>query len=148
MNYQEKLKDPRWQKKRLEIMQRDNFSCQLCGNRHFTLHIHHKSYKKGFQPWEYEASNLITLCEICHEITEYWKDLKADILKVYMFTTEDDRVLDIDVVGVAQQKQLLISAYNYNLSSKKLTFRFMLNKDQVDSLYQELANAETTINHV
>jgi 5-methylcytosine-specific restriction endonuclease McrA len=28
--YSEKLRDPRWQKKRLEIFQRDNFICQNC----------------------------------------------------------------------------------------------------------------------
>ena len=33
MNYSEQLKSPKWQKKRLEIMQRDKFTCQLCGDK-------------------------------------------------------------------------------------------------------------------
>ena len=33
MGYSEKLKDPRWQKKRLEILERDNFRCQYCGDK-------------------------------------------------------------------------------------------------------------------
>jgi len=28
LTYSEKLKDPRWQKKRLEILSRDNFTCE------------------------------------------------------------------------------------------------------------------------
>lgn len=68
MTYSEKLKDPRWQKKRLEILNRDNWTCQLCGNTEAELQIHHKTYKKNKEPWECEDSNLITLCRYCHEM--------------------------------------------------------------------------------
>jgi hypothetical protein len=37
--YLEKLKDPRWQKRRLEILQRDNWYCQRCYNDSQTLNI-------------------------------------------------------------------------------------------------------------
>lgn len=30
MTYSQKLRDPRWQKKRLEILERDSFTCQHC----------------------------------------------------------------------------------------------------------------------
>lgn len=30
--YKEKLKDPRWQKKRLQIFERDDWCCQKCGD--------------------------------------------------------------------------------------------------------------------
>lgn len=66
MTYQEKLKDPRWQKKRLEIMERDNWQCQSCYDDESTLHIHHKYYMKC-DPWEYPEDALITLCAGCHE---------------------------------------------------------------------------------
>jgi hypothetical protein len=65
--YSEKLKDPRWQKKRLEILGRDNFTCQECGCDDKTLHVHHLSYAKGKEPWDADDSNLRTLCENCHE---------------------------------------------------------------------------------
>lgn len=69
--YWEKLKDPRWQKKRLEIMQRDDFSCQVCSSKDNTLNVHHRIYRKGKSPWEYEESDLVTLCEKCHgEVTK------------------------------------------------------------------------------
>lgn len=66
--YYEKLKDPRWQKKRLEIMQRDNFTCQCCGETEKTLNVHHKTYKRGRDPWDYTEKCLVTLCEFCHEL--------------------------------------------------------------------------------
>lgn len=65
--YAEKLRDPRWQKKRLEVMERDHFSCIGCGNDKETLNVHHKYYVRGKEPWEYELSAFMTLCETCHE---------------------------------------------------------------------------------
>jgi hypothetical protein len=65
--YSEKLKDPRWQKKRLEMMEFYNFSCSLCGEESRTLHIHHTLYKRGFDPWDYDETSLICLCDVCHK---------------------------------------------------------------------------------
>lgn len=65
--YSEKLKDPRWQRMRLEIFERDNWTCISCGDSTNTLHIHHKRYFKGCNPWEYDPNCLETLCVICHE---------------------------------------------------------------------------------
>ncbi|MCP4345705.1 MAG: AAA family ATPase [Desulfobacterales bacterium] len=67
--YSEKLKDPRWQKKRLEIFQRDNWTCQEpdCGDTATTLVVHHKQYIPDVEPWEYEDEDLVTLCVNCHE---------------------------------------------------------------------------------
>jgi len=65
-SYLEKLRDPRWQKKRLQIFERDKFRCQLCWNDKMTLHVHHKYYKHGKQPWEYPLKAMLTLCEKHH----------------------------------------------------------------------------------
>lgn len=73
MTYLEKLKDPRWQRKRLEVMGRDNFQCQSCRSKEDTLNVHHKIYKKGREPWEYESNLLVTLCRFCHEEMEIAK---------------------------------------------------------------------------
>lgn len=64
--YLEKLKDPRWQKKRLQVFKRDDFECQLCMDKITTLVVHHKKYLRNKEPWEYKMSYLITLCEKCH----------------------------------------------------------------------------------
>ncbi len=65
-SYFEKLKDPRWQKKRLEALQEAGFACQICYDSESTLHVHHKQYFKGRDPWEYELAQLGVLCEDCH----------------------------------------------------------------------------------
>lgn len=68
VNYAEMLKDPRWQKKRLEVMQRDGFRCQHCLSNKKELQVHHLVYRKGANPWEYDNKDLITLCKQCHEL--------------------------------------------------------------------------------
>ena len=65
-NYSKKLLDPRWQKKRLEIFNRDHFYCQQCFDNESTLHVHHKRYFSGKEPWDIEDKYLVTLCEECH----------------------------------------------------------------------------------
>lgn len=70
MTYSEKLKDPRWQKRRLEILQRDGFQCQFgYGNcpPETELHIHHRRYIRGKDPWDYHESDLVTVCADCHK---------------------------------------------------------------------------------
>jgi hypothetical protein len=65
--YWEKLKDPRWQRKRLEKLEAAHWACDSCGDGEATLHVHHKQYFKGREPWEYELTQLSVLCESCHE---------------------------------------------------------------------------------
>jgi hypothetical protein len=64
--YLEKLRDPRWQKKRLLILERDQFCCRSCSDPDSTLHVHHHYYT-GCDPWDIPDDALITLCEECHE---------------------------------------------------------------------------------
>ncbi len=68
MTYSEKLKDPRWQKKRLQILERDNFTCRYCEDTEKTLHVHHMIYSKA--PWLTDNEHLLTLCEDCHKEIE------------------------------------------------------------------------------
>lgn len=80
LTYADQLKDPRWQRRRLEIMQRDEFRCQVCMATEFTLHVHHKYYTKGRKPWEYEDHELVTLCVHCHEDIGYQDADLKDLL--------------------------------------------------------------------
>ncbi len=66
-SYFEKLKDPRWQKKRLEVLNNSNWMCEQCQETAETLHVHHKIYIKGREPWEYDNGQLSCLCATCHE---------------------------------------------------------------------------------
>jgi hypothetical protein len=78
--YAEQLKHPNWQRKRLEILGRDEFRCQVCYDDESTLHVHHKHYHKGRMAWEYEAHELVTLCENCHEALHKQGDDTKDLL--------------------------------------------------------------------
>lgn len=69
--YSEKLRDPRWQRKRLEVLQRDDFSCKFCSDAHTELHIHHLKYSGD--PWEARMEDLITCCKDCHSTIELIK---------------------------------------------------------------------------
>lgn len=96
MAYNELLKDPRWQQKRLEILNRDNWACCKCGETQETLHVHHKYYLAGRLPWDYSGNVLITLCHRCHKEEEdckehlnefvrtlqYWGYFNTDIMKI------------------------------------------------------------------
>jgi hypothetical protein len=72
--YSEKLRDPRWQRKRLEVLNRDDFTCQCCGADDKTLHVHHGYYKRNAMPWEYPAGSLWVLCAECHAEAEAARD--------------------------------------------------------------------------
>lgn len=65
--YAQKLRDPRWQRKRLKILERDGWTCQICYSDTDTLNVHHLHYASGKEPWEADDDHLITLCESCHD---------------------------------------------------------------------------------
>lgn len=82
--YAEKLRDPRWQKMRLEILQRDNWTCQKCKDKETELQIHHKYYIGWKDPWDCDPKTLITLCKDCHEEEEGCKDLQKSIVNTLL----------------------------------------------------------------
>ena len=81
--YDEKLKHPFWQRKRLEIFNLHNFTCQNCSAKENTLHIHHTYYEKNKEPWEYENDSLKCLCDKCHKKWHIAENILNDyILKI------------------------------------------------------------------
>ena len=78
--YQQKLLDPRWQKKRLEILQRDDWRCQRCFDSESTLHVHHRYYEHQYEPWDYSSDALVTLCADCHELETNRRPLYEQLL--------------------------------------------------------------------
>lgn len=82
MNYSDKLKDPRWQKKRLEILNRDGFRCLACGDTKNTLHVHHCYYVSKREPWEYPNESLLTFCAKCHKDVDEDRESEAHALSM------------------------------------------------------------------
>lgn len=70
--YSDKLKSPKWQKKRLEILSRDNWKCRYCDNEEKQLQVHHLKYTERL-PHNEPSINLITVCEDCHKVVEFLK---------------------------------------------------------------------------
>ena len=64
--YQRLLRDPRWQRRRLEVFVRDGWACRECGERGRELQVHHTVYVAGKAPWEVPMRTLVTLCVTCH----------------------------------------------------------------------------------
>lgn len=79
--YSEKLLDPRWQRVRLEVLNKHDFRCWHCGSRDKTLHVHHRFYRRGAEPWDYDPnSELMALCKDCHATAELRLDTLRDLL--------------------------------------------------------------------
>jgi hypothetical protein len=94
-SYYEKLKDPRWQKKRLEVMEREGFACQQCHSIDKTLNVHHGFYASGYEPWEYPSKSLHCLCEECHEMRQSREhDVHLEISKL-TFSELDSLMCDV-----------------------------------------------------
>lgn len=63
------LERKEWGSKRLRILARDQYTCRACGRHEgggVALQVHHLHYIYGLDPWEYKDSELVTLCERCH----------------------------------------------------------------------------------
>lgn len=65
--YTEKLADPLWKKRRLERLKLAGNECESCGETGKTLHVHHRVYHRGHEPWEYTDEELEVLCKDCHD---------------------------------------------------------------------------------
>lgn len=112
MTYAEKLKHPLWQKKRLSILERDNFTCSLCHNKEETLHVHHHLYEFGKDPWDYPNDLLVTYCATCHSIVEYIKALNKQVTVAQIFRKQN---YDSQIVYaiLLEKQEIFLCAFRY-----------------------------------
>ena len=114
LSYKEQYLNPKWQKRRLEILQRDEFKCHMCGSDEKTLHVHHIRYENGRKVWEYDDLELITLCDPCHDL-EHWRDTQLqkgfdELRKIGVLNHEIFRIL-------SEAYYQLSDKYDYFLSN-------------------------------
>lgn len=129
--YRENLKRPEWQRKRLEVMSRDEFTCKLCGDKDTILNVHHHDYHG--KPWEADIEQLITCCEPCHLYVMHNPDV-TKIMSVHKFQedwctafivscTDRDVLITVasdrtDTFLFAKQSNILKNIYKLNTSKK------------------------------
>lgn len=159
MKYAEKFKDPKWQKKRLQILERDGWCCQVCYNADDTLHIHHRWYEKGKDPWEYPDDCLVTLCDGCHEdetqsirlicgnLTQAVKSkfLSGDIIELVVGFTE---------MPIVHVPSIQAAALNWFLSSEtsmrslvRLYFESLSKQHNANGI-KDVSNNESSVSNI
>lgn len=62
-NYHDYMHSEEWRHKRLKVLKRDGFRCQMCGTAK-NLRVHHINYEH--LGTDAELDDLITLCDACH----------------------------------------------------------------------------------
>ena len=86
IEFADQYKHPLWQKKRLEIFERDEFTCVNCGPSDRQLHVHHGYYEINKMLWEYDNDTMITVCEKCHKEIDIQKRLlHKKIAKLFLW---------------------------------------------------------------
>lgn len=113
MTYAERLKDPRWQKKRLEVLERDAWACYHCGDTKSTLHVHHEAYI-GKKPWETPDECLTTLCDNCHSILHSLTELEQLLYKCIVYRTKNEP----DTLEHLQRLNKIIKEFKDNPNQK------------------------------
>jgi 5-methylcytosine-specific restriction endonuclease McrA len=92
MTYSEKLRSPKWQRKRLEILQRDGFKCIFCGSDDRNLQVHHIVYWKR-EPWDYPDYLYQTLCDECHDERQRLTDKIVHALRIAVAKVPTERLI-------------------------------------------------------
>ena len=107
-------RDSRWQRLRLKIMERDNWTCQSCGctGEGILLNVHHIYYEKNKAPWEYEDDVLITLCEKCHEFIH--ADQKRALVALSKYKTHE---IDSAIYALENARNSVVSVGNIIIDS-------------------------------
>lgn len=67
----EQYEHPLWKRKRDEILDRDEDTCQICGSSKHSVEVHHLCYFPDHLIWEYDNELLQTVCLKHHEQLTY-----------------------------------------------------------------------------
>lgn len=137
--YFKKLKDPRWQKKRLEVFERDEWACQICFDNEATLNVHHKYYIWKADPWDYPNDALITLCEECHlNETEHLpieeKRLNKSIRKLFLSSEIRGLSEIFENIKLYHADEVFISVLKHHLLNEERQ------RKMIDEFFESLGN--------
>lgn len=123
--YLEKLRDPRWQKMRLKVFERDEWVCQICFDEGKTLNVHHRYYLSQKEPWEYPMEALVTLCEECHrdetQNRSEEEQLLLRALREKFFSSEINQLaIGIHSMPLLHTAEVVASVYEWALQTPEI----------------------------
>lgn len=124
MEYKELLKHPYWQRKRLQIFDREKDTCQKCFDTLSNLQVHHLYYIPNALPWEYPDDALMLVCERCHLKLEFYKWIELVGVKQLkpMFIYQDIVEITDLVKRRLDNNHCLESINNYISDIKRLIY--------------------------
>jgi len=141
-DYQTKLKSPHWQKKRLQVLNRDKWKCKLCSDEETTLHVHHLEYQPKKEPWQYPMSNFVSLCEHCHREVELLKDennydeILIDKIKwqsgditMFIYASSEEN----PIIKFYDKNGRIFAGYQFREYSQKIISQFFKNCKKLDT---------------
>lgn len=111
--YIDLLHHPYWQKKRLRILNRDDWTCRRCCDTQTMLQIHHLWYNIELKPWEYPDEALITLCDLCHKKAEFIKWLT----RTGLYTLHELGFSNIDLIEIKEVVERRLEANKHRESA-------------------------------
>ena len=113
-------RDPRWLRRREEVLERDEHQCRSCEARGAgaVLQVHHIYYESGRAPWDYEDDMLVTWCARCHKARhETQRRLLLALASREHYVT--DMIADI----VSDESQWVLNALEDALVHARMTAR-------------------------
>lgn len=139
--YSEKLKDPRWQKKRLQILERDKWQYIDCGESLETLYVHHLAYKYNVEPWDYPDGNYVTLCGDCHSVYHGLgcpKDVAESLKDLYI-----NGLSPLQVAGCVKRLEQLTETYGYDAINSVLHYFVIFTSITTEDGVEEIIKSMT-----
>ncbi len=124
--YLKLLRSPKWRRKALQILKRDNYQCTVCGSGEI-LEVHHTFYYDNYpDPWKYPNESLITICHNCH--SNYHLANKSIIKPAIKGVVKK---LEIKVLDKNLQKYFRVECLSHTKKSYGFRFMYADSKEEV-----------------
>jgi hypothetical protein len=141
MTYYDKLKDPRWQKLRLQVFERDKWTCRDCGATDRPLHAHHAFYEKGVEPWDYLPHTIMCVCDNCHEKRHRLIDTITSfsgLLSIDLMENVSRLIRLVRLINAMKHKELANNVIIKTISLLKKKSKSKVDKDKNPSLMETI----------
>ena len=131
-SYSEKLQNPKWQRKRLEVFERDNYTCQLCNDTETMLQVHHKKYAGN--PWDVPLKDLITYCKHCHAVIEDKNEERNYIFHILKRSFPELNRTMVCIFYVSPDNSNHVDFYCYNESTSNAEYLITLTANSIEDI--------------